>query len=336
MAPTVKFEKPALPTLWLDTFVGIKQAQMKRGEALQQIEVERGTPLKDLVLKLVGDGKLLCPKSDQEEEYVAERLEREVHGEFAELSLGISLRHRQSVLDNQIFSGMQAFIKKLDLIEVPSSSYFYGDPIASLEQRRHDKFVISIGPFKTAEMVARKVEAKAELGHTWEEIRKQNVLEKQTFEKQLVLEQLGYWGSCVELARRYEANLKAGRYDFNDLMAAFGSLLYLKVWKDKGGQPEGWAGLERYFHSSYLTELPIPYVACRLGADLMTGNEPIAPSDAMDVNLLAVALPVAHYVLTDRRMELRIKDRGLDKRCGTAVFSMNTIDGLFAELEKLK
>ena len=55
----------------------------------------------------------------------------------------------------------------------------------------------------------------------------------------------------------------------------------------------------------------------------------------MDVQLLSVALPASHYVVTDHRMELRIKRRGLDVRSGTEVFSMSTQDGLFAHLEKL-
>jgi hypothetical protein len=56
----------------------------------------------------------------------------------------------------------------------------------------------------------------------------------------------------------------------------------------------------------------------------------------MDIELLEVGLPVSHFVLTDRRMELRIKRLGLDTKCGTQVYSMATIGGLFDRLEKLK
>lgn len=336
MAPTVTFQKPALPTLWLDTSVGIKLAQIQRGEALQQIEVERATRLRDLVVELVAAGKLLCPKSDQEEEYVGGRLEQEVHGVFAKLSLGISLRHRQDVLDHQMFSGMKAFIEESDSIEVAPASYFYGDPVANLRARRSDAYVITVGPFKTPEILERKAEAKAEISRSWEELRQRCVAEKRTFEAQLVLEQQGYWESYIELIRRYRENLMSGRYNFYDLMAATGPLLYRKVWNDMGGKPEDWAGLEGYFRSPYVAELPVPYINCRLVADLVTGNEAVVGSDSMDVDLLAVGLPIAHYVVADRRMELRIKNRGLDTKCGTAVFSMRTIDGLFTALEKLK
>jgi hypothetical protein len=80
--PEVTSEKPALPTLWVDTSVVIKLTKIGRGESLQPIEVERLTRLKTFLQELVGNGKLLCPRADQEDEYVAERLDREVHGDF--------------------------------------------------------------------------------------------------------------------------------------------------------------------------------------------------------------------------------------------------------------
>jgi hypothetical protein len=56
----------------------------------------------------------------------------------------------------------------------------------------------------------------------------------------------------------------------------------------------------------------------------------------MDVNLLSVALPISHYVVTDRRMKLRIKKLGLDATFDVHVYSMSSIDDLFAQLESLQ
>jgi hypothetical protein len=36
--PSMKFEKPSLPMLWLDTSVVIKLTKIEKGEALQEIE----------------------------------------------------------------------------------------------------------------------------------------------------------------------------------------------------------------------------------------------------------------------------------------------------------
>ena len=130
--------------------------------------------------------------------------------------------------------------------------------------------------------------------------------------------------------------LNQGKYNFWDYMGAIGPLLYRRYWHDLGGQPSGWEGVYRFFCSPYFSELPVPYINCRLGAELLTGNEPIAPGDAMDVDLLSVALPIAHYILADRRMEQRIRKLRLDEKCGAEVYSMSTIDGLFDRLEHLR
>jgi hypothetical protein len=334
--PTVTFEKPALPTLWLDTSVVIKLTKIKRGETLQAIEVQRGTRLRELISELVRAGKLLCPESDQEEEYAAQRLDDDVHGIFAQLSHGISLSHRQGILDQHIFKGMESYVKKRDTIHLPSSSYFHGDPVRRLEEARKERFIVTVGPLKSSEILRRRAQSKMEISQKWEELRRELVSKGQTYEKQLELELHGYWDALSEIVRRFETNMISGQYDFWDFMAATGPLLYRRVWNDMGGQPAGWGGVDRYFRSPYFSELPLPFISCRLGADLLTGNEPIAPSDSMDVDLLAVALPVAHYVLADRRMELRIKKLGLDTKHGVAVFSMSNIDSLFAEMEKLK
>jgi hypothetical protein len=336
ITPTVKFDKPALPALWLDTSAVIKLTKIRKGESLQRIEIERGTRLRELIVHLVRAGKLLCPESDQEEEYAAERLDDDVHRMFTELSLGISLRHRQGILDEHIVKGMESYTKKSDTIHLPSSSYFHKDPVSELRERCEERFIVTVGPLKSPEMLKRRAKAKAEISQKWEQLRQELVAKGQTYEKQLELEMQGHWDALVELVRRFEADMLSGKVDMWSFMGAQGPLLYRSVWTDLGGQPPGWKGLDGFFRSPYFTELPLPFIRCRLGAELLTGNEPIQSGDSMDVELLSVALPVAHYVVTDRRMELRIKKLGLDTKCVVQVFSMATVDGLFGRLEKLK
>ena len=88
-------------------------------------------------------------------------------------------------------------------------------------------------------------------------------------------------------------------------------------------------------HSDY-NNLPTPRIGNQLGADSLTGNQPILSGDVMDVGLWSVAIPVCHHVLTDRRMSDRIKRRGIDKEWQTEVYSMSDIDGLFERLERLR
>jgi hypothetical protein len=45
--------------------------------------------------------------------------------------------------------------------------------------------------------------------------------------------------------------------------------------------------------------------------------------------------PLAHLVLTDRKMANRIIELGIDREWNTSVFSESTIDNLYAELETI-
>jgi hypothetical protein len=335
LAPTVRSHKPVLPTLWLDTSVVIKLTKIERGEALHDVEVRRGTRLKKLVFDLVRAGKLLCPESDQEEEYAAERLDDHVHGMFARLSHGISLSHRQGIYDEQVIKGMEAFAKNLETIDLPATTYFHGDPVRRLEESRRERFIVSVGPLKSPEVLRRRAQSKTSIGQQWEQLRQKLVAKGQTYERQLLVEQRGDGVGLLETLRRFEADVISGRHDFWNYMAAIGPLNYRHYWHLIGGKPLGWEGVFKFFGSTYFSELPQPYISSRLVAELMTGNEPIKLSDPMDVNLLSVALPVSHFVLTDKRMELRIKALKLDEKCGTEVYSMSSIEGLFACLEKL-
>jgi hypothetical protein len=334
-APVVTSHKPVLPTLWIDTLAVIDLTKLERGEPLSDIRKERGNRLGRLVTKLVGAGKMLCPQSDQDEEYVVGSFDREVHGMFASLSLGIHLTHREDIFDEHVFKGMKAYAEKADRIELPSSTYFYEDPVRHLEKQRKESFVISVGPLKSPEILKGRAEAKEQIGREWEALRQRYVGEGQTYEQQLKLEQLGHAEGMLEIVRKFEMNLVKGHLNSWDLIGANGPYLYRTYWNRLGAQPLGWDGVYSFFCSPYFTELPLPYVGCRLGADLLTGPARIVPSDSMDVELLSVAIPVSHYVLTDRRMEQRIKRLGLDATWGTKVYSMSSIEDLFSELEKL-
>ena len=63
--------------------------------------------------------------------------------------------------------------------------------------------------------------------------------------------------------------------------------------------------------------------------------EVVRSSDPMDVELLSTAIPVSHFVLADRAMEVRVKKLKIDEEWATKVFSMATIDELFALLRGL-
>jgi len=127
--PKVIYEKPKLPTLWLDTSVIIKLTKVERGEKLQQAEVDRPTRLRALVRELVPAGKLILPQSDQEEKYVAKRLDPEIHRNFLGLPLGVNMKHRQGISDWQAQLGMKGYLKGADTITIGVNAFFHGDPV---------------------------------------------------------------------------------------------------------------------------------------------------------------------------------------------------------------
>jgi hypothetical protein len=334
--PEVTSEKPAIPTLWLDSSVIIKFTKAARGEGLQQIELDRLTRLRDLVQELVPAGKLICPKADQEEEYVAKRLDREIHREFLGLSLGINMRHRQGVSDWQAQLGMEAYVKRADTINISLYAYFYSDPVEELEKARQRNLVIGAHPIRDPEILAKREAANAEVFEAWERLRQEFVANRRTYEEQLQYEKCGYADAMVYKVEEWEKKIRAGIGDVSAFMDVQGYLMLRVCWRDFGGKPDGLKGLHTYFCSDYFNNLPTPRIGNQLGADLLTGNQTILSGDVMDVGLLSVAIPACHYVLTDRRMSDRIRRLGIDKDWHTEVYSMSDIDGLFERLERLR
>lgn len=336
-APKVTSEKPSVPTLWLDTAVVIKLTKVGHGERLQAIEVERLTCLQKLVQELVTNGKLLCPIADQEEEYAGLRMDKEVHGDFLELSLGVALCHRQGIFDFQSELGMKAYVQRAETISVPLRAYFHSDPVKELAEARGRSIVIGANPIKDPEILARRASAKSEVRQVWETLRQEFVTHKRTYEQQLIEEQHGYADALVDRVQEFAVKIRSGiALDFWEFMGVEGFLMFKLYWRELGGKPEGLEGVHSYFCSSYFNNLPTPRIRTQLGADLLTGNQPILPGDMMDVDMLSVAVPVSHFVLTDKKMSERIKRRGIDKDWGTEVYSLSDVTALFEKLQALR
>jgi hypothetical protein len=142
--PNVIARKLELPTLWVDTAIGIKLAKVQRGEAIQSIEKSRMEKLKELVVDLVRGCKLLCPEGEQEWEYSGERLEDGVSGEFAALSRGIRMLSHHTVHEAQTFIAMTAHVVGATQFELPAKIYFGIDPIEELKRITQQPVFVSV------------------------------------------------------------------------------------------------------------------------------------------------------------------------------------------------
>jgi hypothetical protein len=330
--PRITSEKPALPTLWVDTAVGIKLAKVQNRE-IETVEKPRMLRLKELVAALGRNGKLLCPEGEQEYEYLGERLGAAISKEFAALSRGIRLLPRHAVHDKQAFLAMRAYVKGTD-IRLPSDIYFHFDPIRRLQEINRDKFFVSVSGLPPV-LLGMSSRIKKENFKGWEELRLKNVARKRTYAEQFALEQRAFVNSMVNFSKSFGEKLFKQEVQWWEPLTAQAYEAYFAEWRHLTHKFADWEGLCNFLVSDYFFELPAVKISAQLCAKLATDNRPIEFGDSMDVNHLSMAIPLAHFVLTDRKMANRIKGLEIDRDWGCQVFSESTIDDLFAELEKL-
>lgn len=304
--PRVISEKPPIPTLWVDTSVVIKLVRIRKGEKLSVLEVDRTLRLRELVLHLVSAGKLLCPTSDQEEEYEAKNLDSEIFAEFSRLSRGVRMNHRLLVQDAQVYCAMNDSCGGRREVILPWRIYFHEDPFRTIEGEKGRRFIVSVKTPVGSPLISLRESVKESSVRGFEKIRQELRAKGQSYDDQL------------------ERELNAFGKTFPE---------YLVRWQSLGNPPRD---LYKFMTSDYVRSLPAVKITAQLFADLVTGNQPIMTGDPGDVDLLSTAIPLAHFVLTDKRMERRIRRMGIDREWNTKVYSMSTADDLFAELENLQ
>jgi hypothetical protein len=327
-------EKPPLPTLWVDTAVGIKLAKVQEGITVQDVERNRVLRLKQLVVKLGRACKLLCPESDQEIEFWGKHLDQPIAREFAHLSRGIRMMPHQAICDAQAFRAMEPYLKGDQEFSIPYRIYFHDDPIQELRTISQQSVFTSVYglPSLLQELAA---DLKGGMLQHCEDLRRDNIARHMTYEGQFALEQRSFVNSMVEFARSFRSRLVGGDIKPWEFLAVNGYETYFRRWYRLTNKAADWNGLCTFLVSRYFCELPAIKIAAQLHAKLVTGDRPIESGDSMDVQHLSLAIPVAHFVLTDRKMANRVMELGIDTEWNTKVFSESTIDCLFAELERL-
>jgi len=326
--------KLSLPTLWVDTSIGIKLAKLHMGEAISEIEELRLAKLKESVTDLVRSCKLLCPEGDQEFEYSGERLDEGISGEFAKLSRGIRMLPHQGVHDAQTFRAMRAHVRRDAQLELPAEIYFSSNPVLELKRITSQSVFVSVHGLPPMLLGMNNETRRGMLTHC-EDLRQKNVAKGRSYDEQFALEKRAFIDSMADFARSFAEKLVSGKIKFWEYFAFDGYERYFREWHRLTGKLSDWEGLGGFFTSDYFYQLPIVRISSQLYAKLVTDNRPIEPGDSMDVKHLSMAIPMAHFVLTDRKMANRITGLGIDREWNSRVFSESTIDDLFAELAKI-
>src|SRR5437867_10206495 len=174
-------EKPSFPTLWLDTFVGLNLTKDQPALPYGQ--------LMNTIVKLVQEGKLLCPEADQREEYEGRLLDKATTQEFDALSLGIRLRHGQGVILKHTALAMKAFVEKAATFTIPANTYFYQDPVRELAQLKKGDFHVVARMQSSKELLQRYESAKINGREELEILRRQLVAQGRTYKQQFIVEQ---------------------------------------------------------------------------------------------------------------------------------------------------
>jgi len=143
MSSKWKIIKPPIPIIFLDTFFFIdliRNHHKNKNSSYFQEEFR----LVDLIIKLTKDKKLLCPQSDQEEEYELGDYEDEIRKEQDKLSFGIKAKHSLGVYLYQLQKAIQAYINNNQEIECNYMCLFYRDPIIELDEKLNINFRVSV------------------------------------------------------------------------------------------------------------------------------------------------------------------------------------------------
>jgi hypothetical protein len=325
--PKVRVERPRTPTIWIDSSIVIKLWKLRQGENIPPRDAERIGRLADLVGQKVRERKLLCLESHQREEF-AGRAELDILKEFRSLTVGVDLRSVLTVRESQTEAAMRAFLAGQREIDVPLRVFFNGPPEEQSEQVIRNGWLITAMVPAAEKLVARRAETKAGLNVSLEEIRKQLVAEGVTFDAQVEEERRGYAGAVAAL---FEKALSPDP-SFWDSLGITALTVPFRNWMHLGGSMPQFGP---FLVSRYLHSMPLPRIETRLMAKLLTSNEVIQPGDSNDVSHLALVLPVATFVVTDKAMERRVSELGFDREWGAGVYSLSSSDALFAKLAAL-
>jgi len=106
----------------------------------------------------------------------------------------------------------------------------------------------------------------------------------------------------VDFARSFRKRLPTGNVKPWEVLAAQGYESYFRQWYRLTSKWAGcWDGVCTFFASGHFCELPVVKISSQLHAKLVTDDRPVESGDSMDVKHLSLAIPVAHFVLTDRK-----------------------------------
>jgi hypothetical protein len=224
-------------------------------------------------------------------------------------------------------------------MHIPANIHFYRDPLEAIREAKRNHYIVECEMPKPAEFIEKAERDKLQIKESIEELRQGYTAKDQTFEEQLNLERIGESDTMVKMLGEYMAFLRFGQVDFWKYMGVVGFVERMDAWEKMGGPSSGLPfeipALYSFMRSPYYWELPIQDISCRVSADLLVKHFPIKSGDSLDIQQLATAIPVAHFVVADKAMVDRCERLGVGKKWNTKLFSNRTLDDLSDEVTSL-
>jgi hypothetical protein len=328
----VRIERPARPTIWLDTSALINIAKARGGRPQNEADRQRVSEIDRVVADKVRSGRLLCIESEQRHE-VRESGLNLVMDVIESLSLGARIRPQLAVQYGQFEIAMHAYLERANSFLLPLHTFFDDNPVQVVDTTSRRGWRVTVRMPEHKAIRDHRQQMKQELSAEWEKLRQRNVAERVTFDQQLEWEAHGTWqGLLARLREALEAPQMGQPPSFWNWMGSVAVFEVANMWRSLGGEPRA---LGQFFSSDYLRALPYQDIQSRICASLLTGHEPIKSGDSGDIEHLALVLPIASFVLTDNRMARRVQALGLDDKWGARVFSLSSTEQFLLTLSAL-
>jgi hypothetical protein len=335
MNVAVTCEKSPVPLLWVDTSVYMDLAKMDNGENIEKMRATKLSRLRQVVRKAVREERLVCPRWDQKEEYEGKRLQDEIRRVAADLGCGATGLAQIGVKDREINIALHAYRDKATALEIPAKIFFSRDPIQDVRVTLDSKFIVDVAAEKPAELLAKSEADKKITWQKMESLRKEQRRQKKSFDEQLGLERIGESDVMIEMVDDFHRKASVGQADFWSYMGMWGYSSYHYLWLAMKGPGPAIGAIYSFMRSPYYWELPTQDISCRLFADLLVRECEVKIGDSRDVSHLSTAIPVAHFVVTDKAMVDRCERLGIDRKWKTKLYKTKTLDRLCDELESL-
>jgi len=340
---SVNVIKPKIPVIFLDTNFFIDFVQSENGVNKNPCYYENEKKLIEAIRKLTKQKKLLCPKSDQAEEYEQHnKFQDEIHKLQTTLSYGIRTNYNYGVKQMQIQQALKAYVNNGKEIVFDGSSLFINEPLGELKQASEQEFIVSVRFPTLPDDIKDKKERKKYLASKYEELRREN---KESFPKRFEAEKLSHYhylsNGLRQLFVKYATKISLSEADVDVLMELGRNMSRLAHLKggttEEGKEPEDLLEILKFYKSEYFTSIPFISIQAKLNASLVTQRDKVKETDDFDFMQTCQMLPFSSYFVTDKHLKNRLttKPLSLDKQYDVRIYSLNEIPQLLEELNKL-